>query len=48
MKEPPLVRQPLLLKTTRNLMATPNHFWATIRFNHNINAARLFHLVEGL
>jgi hypothetical protein len=30
MKEPPPVGRPPLLKTTRNPMATLNHFWAAI------------------
>jgi hypothetical protein len=30
MREPPPARRPPLLKTTRNPMATPNHFWAAI------------------
>jgi hypothetical protein len=30
MREPPLVGGPRLLKTTRNPLTTPNHFWAII------------------
>jgi hypothetical protein len=48
MREPQPVRATPLLKTTRNPMTTPIIFGQQSGFNHNIYAARPFHVLEGI